>query len=207
MKYHGISGLLDGLRNLDSERVSLEQILNGKDGGGPYFALFIMALLSLIPTPAPIPVISNFFGILCCLIAFQILLGKKSLIIPKFLGKISIKKQTLNSILGKIGPFFHRIEKITREHLNFSASKSISYMIDIFLLVISITMVAPIPLLTMIPTIAMMVTTFGLLNNDGLFVILGLLIGTLSVFLIIETLSYGLKLILKLTYSSTPLLE
>ncbi|MDR2777622.1 MAG: exopolysaccharide biosynthesis protein, partial [Rickettsiales bacterium] len=170
MKYLGISGLLRELRELregDDEKISLERILNG-GGENPYFALFLMALLSLIPTPAPIPVISNFFGILCCIIVLQILRGREKVVLPKFLGSISMKKQTLDRTIAKINPFFDRVERMTRERFNFIWDRALFYIVNILLLMISVAMVVPIPLLSAVPSTAMIVATFGLLNRDGL---------------------------------------
>ncbi|MDR3078623.1 MAG: exopolysaccharide biosynthesis protein [Rickettsiales bacterium] len=196
MKYPGISGLFARLGALEGERVSLDQIL-GDEEGGPHFALFILALFSLIPTPAPLPVISIFFGILCCLVLLRFILTRGNGSMPKFLGRISMKKKTLDSTIAKIEPFFRRIETITRRRLNFPASRVLSYLMSVFLLVIAIDMLTPIPLLNAVPTISMLVTTFGLLNGDGLLVAAGLLIGVLSVFLTVKALVYSAKLILK----------
>jgi hypothetical protein len=197
MKHLGVSGLLSGLRDINDEKISLERVLNGGDDN-PYFALFVMGLLSLIPTPAPIPVISNFFGILCCLVVFQILAGRRNAAIPRFLGNISLRKEVLDKVILKINPFFSKIEGVTRERLGFLLRGAMLYIVNIFLLITSLGMVAPIPLLSAVPSTAMIVATFGLLNNDGFLVIVGLVIGVLSVPMITKTLSYGLKFFLKL---------
>ncbi|MDR1426095.1 MAG: exopolysaccharide biosynthesis protein [Rickettsiales bacterium] len=194
MKYSGISSVLNGLRDIREEKISLKKILDS-DPASPYFTLFLMGLLSLIPTPAPIPIISNFFGILCCIVMFKIILGRKTAVLPKFLNKIFLKKQTLNKIIVKIGPFFSKIEKITRCRLNFLSSGSMPFVVNLSLLVVSIAMVMPVPLLSVVPSIAMIITTFGLLNNDGLLVMIGLAVGILSLPLIVKALGYALKFI------------
>jgi hypothetical protein len=114
---------------------------------------------------------------------------------PKFLGKIFVKKKTLDKIIVKIRPFFNRIEKITRERLNFSSSRTAAYAVNVLLLITSIAMLAPVPVLSMAPTVAMILATFGLLNGDGIFAVVGLVTGILSVPLLLKALSYSIKLI------------
>lgn len=199
MKFSKIRKSLDELSHVDGERISLNQILNsGKDN--LYFTLFLISLLSLIPTPAPFPIISNFFGLMGSVILCQLVCGKKNIFMPKFIGNIAMKKQTLCKIIAKIDPIVIKIEKITRERLNYFNNETVLFAVNIFLVLMSLNLMVPLPIISVFPSVAMIVIIFGLLNDDGLLVTIGFTIGFLSIFLTVKTLHICMKLILKLIH-------
>ncbi|MDR2778378.1 MAG: exopolysaccharide biosynthesis protein [Rickettsiales bacterium] len=185
MGFLKISDSLGNLTCVDSERVSIGQILEN-NGDNLYFVLFFMMVLSLIPTPGPTPFISNFFGILGSMISLDIIRQKKKVYMPEFIRKISIKKHTLDVAIGKINPFLIRIERKTKRRFVFLNGEKLLRLLNWFILLLSLDLIIPIPVLTFIPSLAVILMIFGILNDDGLITTVGIAVGLLSLLVTIK---------------------
>ncbi|MDR2077900.1 MAG: exopolysaccharide biosynthesis protein [Rickettsiales bacterium] len=197
MKFIKISDSLDNLRYLDDEKISIEQILQDNHDN-LYFVLFFMMALSLIPTPGPIPFISNFCGILGSLISFSLIRGKKTVYMPKFIARMAIAKRILGKIIEKINPIFIKIENGTRKRITFLNGKKSLRFLNWFIFLLSLDLIVPIPILTFMPSIAVILIVFGLLNDDGLITAAGILLGLLSLLTTVKIWLWGKALVAKL---------
>jgi hypothetical protein len=185
MKFIKISDSLENLRHLECEKISIKQILDN-NCDNLYFVLFFMMTLSFIPTPGPTPFISNFFGILGSIVSFGIIRGKKSVYMPKYISKISIKKHILNKIIERINPIFIKIENKTKKRLSFMSGQRSLRLLNWFMLLLSLDLIVPIPVLTFIPALAVILIVFGILNDDGLLIVLGIALGLLSLLVTVK---------------------
>lgn len=179
MAFGKINKFLNKIRHIGDNKINIFDILE-KNKNGSYFILFFITILTFIPTPAPIPIISSLISILCMILSFQIMINKNKIFLPKFFKNLSIKRKTLNKIIKIINPYLIKLESITKKRMLFISSGNRLILLNIFLFLLSLNLFIPLPITNMIPAIAIIIIIFGILNIDGLFVLIGLLIGILS---------------------------
>lgn len=197
MAFDKINKFLNKIRHIGDNRINIANILE-ENKNGSYFILFFMTVLTFIPTPAPIPIISSLISILCIILSFQIMINKSDIFLPKFFKNLSIERKTLDKIVKRINPYLIRLETVTKKRIRFIFSKNGLILLNTFLFLLSANLFIPLPITNMIPAMSIMIIVFGVLNNDGLFVLIGLLIGMLS-FLITFRLLMFYKYLIKST--------
>ncbi|MGF1542403.1 MAG: exopolysaccharide biosynthesis protein [Pleurocapsa sp.] len=157
------------------DKVTLADIL-GLAGERIFGFLFvILALPSALPVPAPgysIP-----FGIALFILALQMAMGRDRPWLPEKIlhGSMSLKR--VQGFVKKGIPWLQRIEALTKPRLAYIcttlAGKTI---IGIALALMSISMMIPIPGTNTIPAVGIFVTGFGLIEDDGIISLAGLVI-------------------------------
>lgn len=134
--------------------------------------LVILSLPSALPVPAPgysIP-----FGIVLFLIGIQLVGGKKKVWFPD---KIKNKKLPASSgklINGMIG-FLKFFENFIRPRLRFLTKGVMYKLVGLIVTLCAVSMMIPIPLTNTIPAFGIFLIGLGLLEEDGLVILLGIL--------------------------------
>lgn len=165
------------------------------------FLLVILSLPSALPIPAPgysIP-----FGILLLLLAIQLIVGSQTPWLPQSWLNHSISLDKVQRILKSGIPWLQKIELISRPRLSYICTSLIGrIVIGCAIALMAISMMIPIPLTNTLPAIGIFVTGFGLLDDDGIISLGGLVLclmgATLSVTILIfgyEAVKGGIELI------------
>lgn len=202
----GVSPLLiKVIKKFDSKtKVKLSDILLSNGSDSNYFIVLLLALLSMIPTPFPIPLISIFFGSILIIISAQILFRKSEILyIPQTILNISFKKELVKKIINKFLPKINRLEvyiRIKGKKFN-SISKSFLFFIHLCLLISSIIIIIPIPLLSTIPSFAIASICFGLINKNKFFIDTGIVLTIFSIVVLMLFYFFGKLLVVFFTTS------
>ncbi len=165
-----------------SDRVTLADILvlAGERLFGVLFV--VLALPSALPVPAPgysIP-----FGILLLLLAVQLIIGRKRPWLPERFKSRSVELKQVQGILKKALPWLRRIEVISRPRfMAVCTSLTGRVVIGVAIALMSISMLIPIPGTNTLPAIGILVTGFGLLDDDGVISLGGLVICVMAAIL------------------------
>ena len=169
--------------SLPPEGVTLAEIrdLVGQDG-----LLILTAFLTVVfLVPVSIPGVSTVFGAAILLIGITRLFGVK-LWLPKRIAEKVLPSAKLHAALDKGAVWVHRLERISRPHrMPWLASPGLMDTINNLALVIAaILLMAPfglIPFSNTLPALALLFFAIGLLQRDGLFIVLGHLGNVLTV--------------------------
>lgn len=139
------------------------------------FLFVILSLPSALPVPAPgysIP-----FGILLLLLAVQLIVGAKTPWLPKSWLDNSISLEKIQGVLKKGIPWLQKIELISRPRLSYICTSFAGrIIIGCAIALMAISMMIPIPGTNTIPAIGIFVTGFGLLDDDGVISLGGLVL-------------------------------
>jgi hypothetical protein len=182
---------------LVEDKISLQQILFSNENN-LYFTLMMMAVLSLLPTPFILPLVSNFFGLLMTIVSLQIMTDKKTLKIPEKLLKIRIKRATLVNVIEKNNFIFKKIEFLTKHRLIFLFNSEAKIQVINFVnFLMSILVLIPLPFVTNPPAFSAILMILGLVNKDGLFILLGFMTAILSFLFCVLVCFGGRALVLK----------
>jgi hypothetical protein len=163
--------------------VTLAEILDlvGQDG-----LLILTAFLTIIfMVPVSIPGVSTVFGAAILLIGLSRLFGRK-LWLPKRIAQRVLPSEKLLGGLNKGRVWVHRLERVSRAHrMPWLASPGLMDTVNnLAVVAAAVLLMAPfglIPFSNTLPALALLFFAIGLLQRDGLFIILGHVTNVLTV--------------------------
>ena len=185
-----IGPLEDAINSNPSDRITIEDIMIAMNSGGFGLVLMFFSLPTLIPLPPPFP---SLFSLPVVIFALQMMIGLKAPKLPKFISKKTIKRALLANILEKSSIYFAKVEVFLKPRLLFLSSGFFEKIIGFFLLIFALLILTPLPLSNFLPGVAILVTSFGLIEKDGVIIILGLLIGIVGVITVATVLFLGVE--------------
>lgn len=144
------------------------------------WAIVLFSLLTLLPLP---PGSSLITGLPALLATIQMALGFHYVRLPGRLARIRIKHDTLRRTLLRLRPVTRRLERILSPRYGRMFSARLEQPLGIMLFIISVALFLPVPLSGWFPAISLFIVGVGLIERDGLVVILGLVSGTIAVLL------------------------
>ena len=137
--------------------------------------LLILALPCCIPFLYGIPQI---VALPLMFVSVQIVLGRATPWLPKKLGARTISTEGLHSLARRAEPWLVRIEAISRPRLGALTRAPVDRAVGLALVLFSASILVPLPGTNTVPGFAVVVVSMGLLQRDGILVILGALLGT-----------------------------
>jgi hypothetical protein len=181
-----------------SSQVTLAELLDLAGERIFGFLLVILSFPSALPIPAPgysIP-----FGILMFILAIQLIGGRQRPWLPAKMMKGAMKLETVQGVLQKGIPWLQKIEALSKPRLSYICTGLTGRIImGIAIALMSISMMIPIPGTNTLPAMGIWVTGFGLMEDDGVICLAGLLLsavaGTLSTSIIIAVIWGGSSLL------------
>ncbi|MEW6022878.1 MAG: exopolysaccharide biosynthesis protein [Pseudomonadota bacterium] len=163
------------IRSLPRTGITLSELVHrvGNDG-----LLILTALLTLVfLIPISIPGVSTVFGAAILLIGVARLLGRE-LWIPSRIAHRTIGTRKLRPVLRKALPLLHKLERVSRPNRIewLVANGPVQRMNDASLILGAVLLMMPfglIPFSNTFPAVALLFFAIGLLQRDGVCVLLG----------------------------------
>ena len=188
------SHVLSGLGGLFPEgRITIGALMDALGDAGLGILLIVFALPSFIPTPGlPVGFVS---GTVVALIALQVMIGRHTLWLPERLRNFSMPRDVLvkgAAYLAKPMRFFERWLK--PRYSQFTGKTARMFLaLPIFILAISI--VLPIPLGNQAPSVALIAFGFGLIERDGLAILLAIILSVVAMAWLAFVIIFGVEAI------------
>lgn len=141
------------------------------------FGLFLLflALPCCIPFLYGIPQI---VALPMMFVSLQILAGRRVPWLPEKLGARKVTPDGLAQLARRAGPWLRRIEALSRPRLSALTRSPADQVLGLALVLFSASILVPLPGTNTVPGFAVVIVAMGLLERDGVLVILGTLIGT-----------------------------
>lgn len=132
-------------------------------------------LICALPEALPLPIagVSAIIGTPLFIFSLQLLLGYPSPRIPKWLSNRSLKRKDFEKIVRQILRYLHRFEKVIRPRWQFATTPIVERGLGALFLVLAIVIMLPIPFGNFLPAIAIVVMSLGLIEADGVLVVVG----------------------------------
>ena len=111
-------------------------------------------------------------------VSAQILMGRRAPWLPEKLGARTISAQSLTGLADRAGPWLRRIEAISKPRLTALTRAPLDRVVGVALVLFSASILVPLPGTNTVPGFAVVIVSMGLLQRDGILVILGSIIGT-----------------------------
>lgn len=159
------------------DRISIGDLLEALRHRALGALMFIFAAPTALPMP---PGVSAIVGAPLLFLAVQLMLGMKPWL-PKFITDRSLSRVDFLRVISVIAPWLARAEKIMRPRLTFLAHRPFVYLLGLTCLILSLVLFLPIPLGNMLPSVAICIIALGLLERDGVWILVGLITAAVSV--------------------------
>ena len=187
------SELLRGFaKSLTSERVSVAEIVDALGDRGLGVLIAIFALPNILPSTVPFGNVPT--GIPVIVFAVQLLLRVPHLVLPGFIGRRTISTSTFQALAPRVAAVLHWFERLLQPRLAGVTRPGPEHIIGVVCLVLSIMSTLPIPFGHNLPALGLVLIGLGLIERDGLAIIVGStigLLGTLLVGLVLFGVAHG----------------
>ena len=171
-----ISDRLDALvAEAEGDAVSLDWILERLHERAFGLFLLVLALPCCIPFLYGVPQIVS---LPLMFISGQILMGRDVPWLPGKLGSRTVSTESLTNLSQRARPWLRRIEAISRPRLTVLTRAPLERIVGLALVLFTASILVPFPGTNTVPGFAVVVIAVGLLQRDGLLMLLGSVVGT-----------------------------
>jgi len=164
----------------EKDSISLQEMIDIL--GERVFGLSI--LLFCIPNCLPIPNIaglSAFTGIPIGILGLQMVMGRSHPWLPTRLREKKFSGPRVGKFFERAIPFIQKMEVFLHPRLQVMTGKPMQRLLGVVFVALAIVMSLPIPFGNFMPGLAMALIAIGLIERDGLLVVLGCLTGVATV--------------------------
>ncbi|SFP50059.1 Uncharacterized conserved protein [Nitrosomonas cryotolerans] len=178
---HTTSDLLEIVVAVNTqESMTVGEIKNALHERGFGILMAIAALPLCLPIPVP-PGYTTFFSIPLFIFSVQMIFGMGSPWLPAWIERKQIKHTNLEKLVVKANPWLRKIEARMQPRLTYIGAHMWERVIGIFSFVFAVSIAVPFPLTNFLPGWGILIMSLGLLNKDGLTMLVGMIIGTIGV--------------------------
>lgn len=142
------------------------------------FGMLFLALA--LPNVIPLPGLSTATGAPMVLLGVQLALGYAAPRLPRRAAAISFSRTTLLSVIGKARPWLARIENRLRPRSPWFVQAPGERLAGVFVAVLAAVLSLPIVFGNLPPAAAIALIALGLVEKDGLTVVVGMVVGVLA---------------------------
>lgn len=167
-----------GTKDLN-DSTKIEDLMEEFHENGLLLAMIFFSLPIAIPLPYP-PGFTTIVGVPLIILSIQMFLGNKKVVLPKRLNEYQIKNSTLKKISDKIVPIIENVEKYTKTRFPFAQSVYCEQFVGFASFISSVCIAIPLPFTNAVPALGIAIMCIGLLNRDGLIILLGFVVNSVG---------------------------
>ena len=160
----------------DRDRISVGDLLEALKRRALGALMFIFAIITALPMP---PGVSAIVGAPLVFLAGQLMLGMNAWL-PKLISDRSLSRVDFHRVVRVASPWLARAEGIMRPRFTFLARRPAIHLIGFVALVMALLVLLPIPGANMAPSVAICIIALGMLERDGVWIVIGALVGIVS---------------------------
>ncbi len=169
------------LDNISSEMVSIHEITEVLGRNASHLLIIILVSPLLLPITA-IPGMSQVFGFAMIVLMAQLLFERRILWLPERISKKMIKNESLKKITHLLIKYHKKIEAFVKPRIPMLTSVGALKVHYIFLIftVLVLALPFPAPFANTIPALAIILITFGIIEKEGVSIIIGYILGIIG---------------------------
>ena len=162
-----------------TDKISLGEIVDELGHAGIGMVLLLLSLPALVPIPGPVGVV---FGLLVALVALKLMVGAKRIVLPEFARRWRLPASLVLAFAAKGEPILRAVETWLRpRRLLALTGRTARMALGLPILLMGLAVALPVPTGNVPPVASLIVLSLGLINRDGLAVIVGLVLAILAV--------------------------
>ena len=167
------SVILDQLLHEAPPVISLASVIDRLEERSFGLVALLLALIALVPG------LSSVIGMLLTIPAVQMMLNRPGPVLPRFIANRPVQTRRLAVLIGKLLPTLRFVETLIRPRwpTPFRATKR---AVGTIIFLLSLTLMAPIPLSHIIPSGAIILVALAYLEEDGVMLSIAIAISLIS---------------------------
>lgn len=167
-----LSEILTGLaEDTTRDRISVADMLETMRARAFGALLLIFAFPNILPTP---PGTAGILGLPLIFLSAQMMLGLQPWL-PGVIARRSMARTTFQGLVTRINPWLVKAERLLRARLKVLAWPVAQRVLGALCLVVSIALALPVPFANMAPAVALCLIGLGVLERDGVWILVGVL--------------------------------
>jgi hypothetical protein len=160
----------------DRERISIGDLLEALKRRALGALMFIFAIVTALPMP---PGVSAVVGAPLVFLTAQLMLGSNAWL-PKLITDRSLSRVDFTRVVNAAAPWLARAEGIMKPRFEFLAKRPSIYIVGFIAFCMALLVLLPIPGANMAPSISICIIALGLLERDGVWITIGVVVGVVS---------------------------
>jgi hypothetical protein len=167
------SEVVEKLGERSGEKLCLGEVVEafGDRAFGP--VMFFFALVNMMPWP---PGGTTLTGAPLLLLSMELAWGRDELWVPRWSERMAVRRSTFRKLSGRFQPGLKLTERLSRPRLHFLTGPFGQGLIGLACVFLSVVLVLPIWGANLLPAVAVGFFSLGVMQRDGLAVIMGWLL-------------------------------
>jgi hypothetical protein len=178
--------LRDFSNAITRERVSVGEIVAALGDRGLGVLIAIFAIPNMLP--AMVPFGNVVIGIFPLMFAVHLAFGADRLMLPASIARRSVSSKSLKTLIPRVADVLSWFERLLKPRFPAVTGPHLERILGVLCVVLALITMVPIPFAHNLPALALVLIGLGLIERDGLAMLIGAMIG------VIGTLIYGLVL-------------
>ncbi|MBT9171656.1 MAG: hypothetical protein DDT21_00024 [Syntrophomonadaceae bacterium] len=171
--------------------ITVDELMSRIAERGFGMLLVLLALPTLVPVLPPGSAAT--IGLIYTFIGFQMLLGRKYPWLPQRIRDFRLSENAARKLRERGVSFFKNLERFSRARWLFMETALMLRLVALTIILMGFILFTPLPFMNTIPALAVMILGTGLLNRDGLFLLIGLVLS----FSLLGFIYFGLAALLQ----------
>jgi hypothetical protein len=177
--------LVETLADFTDDQIAVRDLLAIIGDRAFGLVLLLFALPNCIPGP---PGLGSIFGIPVVLFGIQMACGRRAPRLPQFVGRRSVRRETLLAIAERGRPWLQMLERVCKPRLFTLSTRRAERLLGLVVTLFALGICVPLPLTNFIPAVGVAIISLGLLEEDGLTILVGLLVGAIGLGVVVAVL-------------------
>ncbi|HEV8338217.1 MAG TPA: exopolysaccharide biosynthesis protein [bacterium] len=190
-----VSAVLDHLLATDKD-VTVGEIFERVAGRGYGLLMIVLGLPMLIPILPPGA--STIVGPLYILLALQLVVGFGRPWLPRWLRRRQLSQRSVERFRRRGIPLVRRLERFSRRRFRVLNNPVMTRLAAVVIFSMGLILLSPAPLLNTLPALAVMMIGVGLLNDDGIFLMIGIFLGLVVIGVFAATINLAIIVLQRL---------
>lgn len=178
------SDVFRGLTQLgEGDSIPLGRITDALGDRAFGLLVLIFALPNIIPM---IPGVSTISGVVIAIVGLQMLIGRRAPWLPGFVASRSLPRGETQAMIARTMPWIHRLEAFARPRAVFMTRGVMRMLVGAMFVLLGVVLALPLSWIGNFPPgVALLVMSIGLLEEDGLLVGIGHVLGIFATLLVV----------------------
>lgn len=173
------SQVLEGVAKRCDAGITIQQLAHDMAGMAFGICVLIFALPNIVPIP--LPGLSTLTAMPILYFSVQLMLGRRALWLPPKVAGHTLKGESVKRIIEYAVPWLVRFERYFKPRMHKLAAKEMRRVTGGVITFLALLIALPIPFGNWVPALAIIILCLGLIEHDGMLMLLGWITGLLSI--------------------------
>jgi len=164
------SDVVESLAEGDDPKLTLQELVSAFGERGFGAMILVLSLLALLPWP---PGGKAIFAVPIILMSLELAFQRSSIWLPRWALRASVSRTAYRSGVSRIMKLIRRVEALTRPRLSYLTGEIADVVTGLVCVLLALMMALPVPFGDMLPGVTLVLFALGMMQRDGVAILLG----------------------------------